>query len=77
MTRKLTTLIAATTLGALGLSAAVLAAETPSPTQPDGVGMMTHMSGDQAKQMIANCDRMMAGMGVEGSDVQHPAAPPH
>ena len=84
MTRKLSMLVAAAALDAFGLSAAVLADETPSSTQqPEGMmvdrggmaGMMTHMTGDQVNQMVENCSRMMASMGVEGTDMQHPAAP--
>jgi hypothetical protein len=78
-------LVAAAALRAFGLSAAAFADESRPSSQPAAgmmgdrggmTGMMTQMTGDQVNQMVENCNRMMAGTGGEGTDMQHPAAPP-
>jgi hypothetical protein len=82
MTRKLTALAAATTLGTLGLTAAVLADENnPAPTDMMGnhggmMGMMSQMNPGQMVRMVESCNRMMASLRIEGGDMQHSSTPP-
>ena len=92
MTRKLTTLFAATAiLAGIGTATAVFAEPTTSSTPAPGAGMigghagmtgmMGQMSPDQMKQMARmadNCNRMMEGMSnaPTGPD-KAPSAAPH